>query len=101
MRSPAVPSSRREFSAALYSVGTLGLKATSMSGCAALKAGMMTSLQTAVSAFRQLSIVRVVLSVAASDPLADAANASAAHDTTVQPSTFAERILMSPTALAA
>ena len=69
-------------------------------GVGHLESGNDHVLPDAASAVLQLSIVRVALSSCASDPPPDAANASAAHNTIVQPSFFAERIPMSPTALA-
>ena len=53
-----MPASSLEFSAALYSVGAEGLKATLIPGCEASKAGMIFSCQIGRSSLRQLSIVR-------------------------------------------
>src|SRR6516164_6859347 len=59
IRSPAVPPSRRELTAALYSVGAVALNVTLMSGCAFWKAGMIWLVQMSASSLRQLSIVRL------------------------------------------
>src|SRR5690242_1472910 len=59
IRSPAVPASSLEFSAALYSVGAVGENTTLMPGFAFSKAGMILSCQIGKSSLRQLSIVSV------------------------------------------
>src|SRR6188474_706885 len=59
MRSPAVPASSLEFSAALYSVGAVGENTTLMPGFAFSNAGMILSCQIVRSSLRQLSIVSV------------------------------------------
>ena len=77
MRSPAVPPSSRELSAALYSVGTIALNVTLMSGCCFSKAGMIWLFQISASSFRQLSMVSVV-SASAMPLKADSASTVAA-----------------------
>src|SRR5690606_1556412 len=75
IRSPAVPASSLELSAALYSVGAEGVNCTLMPGCAASKAGMIWSCQIVRSSLRQLSIVSVT-SCAAAMPAARIVEAS-------------------------
>src|SRR5579885_2992162 len=76
MRSPAVPPASRALRAALYSVGGVGLNSTLISGCLAVKAGMMVPVQMSASSLRQLSMVRVWASAAPAAPTASAAVAS-------------------------
>ena len=71
MRSPAVPASSLELSAALYSVGAVGENTTLMPGFFASKAGMILSCQIGRSSLRQLSIVRVTSSADAASPHSD------------------------------
>src|SRR5581483_44647 len=65
IRSPAEPPSRRELSAALYSVGAVGLNTTWMSGWAFSKAGMIVFVHRSASSFPQLAMVSVVAARAA------------------------------------
>ncbi len=92
MRSPAVPASSLELSAALYSVGAVGENTTLMPGFAFSKAGMILSCQIGRSSFRQLSMVRVTSSAeAASDHIAMPATSA------VAPSAAARNVLRSMT----
>src|ERR1700751_5376936 len=58
IRSPAVPALSFASKIALYSVGAVGEKTTSISGCFFMKAGKMVSCQIFKSSLRQLSMVR-------------------------------------------
>src|SRR5437868_7163150 len=64
IRSPAVPPWSLVLSAALYSVGAVGWKATLMLGYLASNAGMILSCQIERSSLRQLSIVRFTVAAA-------------------------------------
>src|SRR3984957_19248742 len=67
-RSPAVPALSLASKTALYSVGAVGEKTTSISGCFFLKAGKMVSRQIFKSSLRQLSIVNWALPCAQTLP---------------------------------
>src|ERR1051325_6551994 len=88
MRSPAVPASSLEFSAALYSVGAVGENVTLMPGFFASNAGMILSCQIDRSSLRQLSMVRVTSSAAAESAHNDMPATSA-----VAPSAAARNVL--------
>ena len=81
MMSPAVPACSLASSAALYSFGAVGLNSTAISGCLAMKAGMIFCFQMSASSLRQLSIE----SFPAEAPPLSAALASAASRTDFKP----------------
>src|SRR5690349_19567482 len=74
-RSPAVPASSLELSAALYSVGAIGLNCTLMLGWLFSNTGRIWSRQIARSSLRQLSMVSVTGEAARAFAAARAARA--------------------------
>src|ERR1700740_1967922 len=68
IRTPAVPALSFASKIALYSVGAVGEKTTSISGCFFMKAGKIVSCQIFKSSLRQLSMVRWTLPCAQTLP---------------------------------